>query len=130
MEADKKKWDIATVVKGARYEIQISVLRLFRPMYSLQICEIGGNRFLRIATSGQGKIEVAPIDTAELVELVQRAETWILSDRQAREDEIVEERAKRDMRDATPQGPAPRRTGKTERKRERDRDRRRGDKWA
>ncbi len=125
-EREKKSWEVGIVVKSETgdLEVHVNVLRLFRPVYSLQITGPAATRFLRVNIIGQGKVELKELNTYTLEGLIREAETWILNDRQAREDEIIAAQIERDTKSSEyGKGKEPRRTGKTEKTREKRRER-------
>lgn len=119
---EKKIWEKATIIKGASgaVEVHVNILRLPRPLYSLQVCGAEASRFLRVEARGQGSITVKCVDPEELTAAVKEAIAWIQNDRQALEDEIIANAQKRESR--FDRGKVEqKKTGKTERNRERKR---------
>ncbi len=121
-DKERKKWEVGASFKAEDFEVHVNVLRLFRPVYSIQITGPGASRFIRVNIEGQGKVVVKPIIMGDLALLVQQAEAWILSDRQTREDEIIEQKVGKETRFDGNGVKEPRKTGKTERNRERRKD--------
>jgi hypothetical protein len=118
-EKERKKWEVGASFKAEDFEVHVNVLRLFRPVYSIQITGSGASKFIRVNIEGQGKVTLKTMQVGDLSLLIRQAEAWILSDRQAREDEIIEERIGKETRFDGKGVKEPRKTGKTERNRER-----------
>lgn len=120
---EKKAWETGATFKSddGTMEVKVNVLRLFRPVYSLQVCGANGGRFLRITVEGKGQIEIVPINTITLERLIRDAEDWVKDDRQKREDEIIAEYQAREAKRFDHDKKEPRHTGKTEKNRERRR---------
>jgi len=122
-EKERKKWEVGASFKAEEFEVHVNVLRLFRPVYSIQITGPAASRFIRVTIEGQGKVALKPMQLGDLSLLVQQAEAWILTDRQTREDEMIEERIGKETRFDGKGIKEPRKTGKTERTREKRRER-------
>jgi hypothetical protein len=121
-EREKKTWETATVLKGEKgLEVRVNVLRLNRPIYSIQVGGEDGSRFLRVVINGQGKITVEAIDVDTLSKLIRDAEEWVREDRQKREDEIMVIKLEKETKAANYGKKEVKRTGKTERNRDRKR---------
>jgi hypothetical protein len=122
-QQEKKSWENAITLKSedGSVEVRVNVLRLRRPLYSIQIGGAEGSRFLRIQVGGQGKIVVQAVDTTTLAQLVTDAIDWVQKDAQSIEDEHIASRLERETKAANYGKPQHKTTGKTEKAREKRR---------
>jgi hypothetical protein len=123
-------WTHVKDVQRGEVVVRISSTGGFRPRFSISIgrlvAPLSGTEdrhvpHLGVFVEGQGTLNLrAPVALA-IGEAVQEAEGWILNECQRSEDQILEDRVKKETKQANAGKPPTKHTGKTEREREKRR---------
>lgn len=135
----KIEWTHVKDIERGGVVVRITSSGGYRPRYSVSIgrflplpaeapesTEPRFTQHLGVFVDGQGTLQLRSPMALAIGEAVQEAEGWILNECQKTEDSILEDRVKKETKQANFGKPAVPRTGKTEREREKRKNKNKG----
>ena len=115
----KKEWERGVVLSDDTFLVVVNVLRLRVPAYSIQVGtpakeegRVKPHIAVRTELQDDLSVSVESLDTDALVKLLSEANEWIITDSKRHFQEMIQQWQKKNNKRF------PRKTGKTERKRE------------